>query len=266
MNTSKDSIILIEDESSCGSFCSNCKELIATTKRKRMEKELRAMRNNMYIGDSDDIENNNHSSESDNDNDDVDNDDTRESYSSKRARWYQEDMERNDCLTTIWKMDDKLVRLITHGTEEMPDSPDLEYTPASPELENSNDSEESYGAAGEELVRFLTHGLNNRSSSPNNSITSEESYSAKRARWHQEDLERNDCLQTIWKMDERMERLLTQGPNDMPASPDCEYSPASPEYEIPASPTNESIGKTPDSSPKSLAKAWCYACDDDFDF
>ena len=54
-------------------------------------------------------------------------------------------------------MDDKLVRLITHGTEDMPDSPDLEYTPASPDPDNSNDSEESYGAAGEELVRFLTH-------------------------------------------------------------------------------------------------------------
>ena len=141
------------------------------------------------------------------------------------------------------------------------------YYSESDDIDNNSDtSEESYSVAGAELVRFLTNGLNKRSSSPNESISSEESYSAKRARWHQEDLERNDCLQTILKMDEKLERLLTHGPDDMPASPDCEYSPASPEYEIPASPTNESIGKTPDSSPKSLAKAWCYACDDDFDF
>ena len=194
MNTSNASIILIEDESSCESISCNCKELIAAiTKRQRMEREHEAIRNNVYISDSDD----------------VDNDDTRESYSSKRARWYQEDMERNDCLTTIWKMDDKLVRLLTHGTEDMPDSPDLEYTPASPDPDNSNDSEESYGAAGEELVRFLTHGS-----------------------------------------------------KDMPASP-CEYSPASPDCDYNP---DESIRATPDSSPKSPAKAWCYECDDDFDF
>ena len=169
MNTSKDSIILIEDESSCGSFCSNCKELIATTKRKRMEKELRAMRNNMYIGDSDDIENNNHSSESDNDNDESDNDnddsDTRESYSAKRSRWYLEDQERNDCLTTIWKMDEELERLITH------------------ESEDSNDSGESYSGPGAELVRFLTNSSKRLASpdceenpaSPDNSPDSPES-------------------------------------------------------------------------------------------
>ena len=74
---------------------------------------------------------------------------------------------------------------------------EVEDNKSAHENDISSDSEESYSAAGEELVRFLTHGLNNRSSSPNNSITSEESYSAKRARWHQEDLERNDCLQTI---------------------------------------------------------------------
>ena len=103
------------------------------------------------------------------------------------------------------------------------------YYSESDDIDNNSDtSEESYSVAGAELVRFLTNGLNKRSSSPNDSISSEESYSAKRARWHQEDLERNDCLQTIWKMDEKLERLLTHGPDDMPATPDCEYSPASP--------------------------------------
>ena len=62
----------------------------------------------------------------------------------------------------------------------------------------------------------------------------------------------------IWKMDEKLERLLTHGPEDMSASPDCEYSPASPEYEsVPASPV---------SSTKSPAKAWCYTFDDELDY
>ena len=78
MNT-KDSIILIEDESSCESFCSNCKELIANQKRKRMEKELKAMRINTYISNSNEMYNDN---DSENDNESV------ESYSAKRSRWY----------------------------------------------------------------------------------------------------------------------------------------------------------------------------------
>ncbi len=177
MNTN-DSIILIEDESSCESFCCNCKELIANQKRKRMEKELKAMRINTYINDTDDI-----NDDSDNDNG-YDDSDTRESYSAKRSRWYLEDQERNDCLTTIWKMDEELERLITH------------------ESEDSNDSGESYSGPGAELVRFLTN-------------------SSKRL-----------------------------------ASPDCEYSPASPEY----------IEDSPDTTPNSPASAWCYTCDDELDY
>ena len=198
MNTSNDSVIIIEEETCCETISCNCKELMAAiTKRQRMEQEHEAIRNNVYISDTDDIDND----DSDNDNG-YDDSDTRESYSAKRSRWYLEDQERNDCLQTIWKLDDNLVRLLTHGSNDRPSSPD-----------NSNDSEESYSAAGEELVRFLTHGF-----------------------------------------------------EDIPASPESEYSPASPEYETPASPGNESIRRTPDSSPRSPARAWCYACDEEFDY
>ena len=58
MNTSNDSIILIEDETSVESISCNCKELMAAiTKRQRMEREHEAIRNNVYISDSDDVDN-----------------------------------------------------------------------------------------------------------------------------------------------------------------------------------------------------------------
>ena len=137
MDTSNDSIILIEDESSCESISCNCKELMAAISKRHGI--------NKWIG--------------------------------------------NWC---IYKMDERLVRLMTVGSNKHDDDSE------------SNDSEESFSATGEELVRFLTNG--------------------------------------------------TKGTQDLP---DCEYSPASPEC--------ESIRATPDSSPRSPARAWCYACDEEFD-
>jgi hypothetical protein len=58
----------------------------------------------------------------------------------------------------------------------------------------------------------------------------QESLSEKRARWYLEDRERDDCLQTIWKLDDDMDDDLTSN---------CEYSPASPE----------------------VCTSWCYTCD-----
>ena len=139
-----------------------------------MEREHEAIRNNVYISDSDDIDN--------------DSDTREESYSAKRARWYQEDQERNDCLVTIWKMDEELENLLTHGSDHNSDS---------------NDSVESNTSTGEELVRFLANGSKNT-----------------------------------------------------PASPDSEYSPASPEYNADSS----------DTTPNSPASAWCYTCDDELDY
>ena len=91
----------------------------------------------------------------------------------------------------------------------------------------------------ERLVRLMTVGANNDDSESNDS---EESYSGP---------------------GEELVRFLTNGYKDTPDSPDCEYSPASPD--LPASPT-ESIRRTPDSSPRSPAKAWCYACEEEFDY
>ena len=88
MDTSNDSIILIEDESSCESISCNCKELMAAIcKRHGINK---------WIG--------------------------------------------NWC---IYKMDERLVRLMTVGSNKHDDDSE------------SNDSEESFSATGEELVRFL---------------------------------------------------------------------------------------------------------------
>lgn len=115
----------------------------------------------------------------------------------------------------------------------------------------------------------------NDNESDNESNGSEESYSEKRARWYQEDLERNDCLITIWKMDERLEWLLTHGSSDNPASHDYEYSPSLPEYTSspaaseyeysPVSPDCEENPAPPDNSPDSpespVCSTWCYTCD-----
>ena len=125
-----------------------------------MEKELKAMRINTYISNSDEMYNDN---DSESDNESV------ESYSAKRSRWYLEDQERKDCY----------------------------------------DSEDSYSAAGEELVRFLTNG--------------------------------------------------SKGTQDLP---DCEYSPASPEYA--SSPAAHEYASDP-ASPD-VCTTWCYTCDYAYDY
>ena len=98
MDTSNDSIIFIEeiqatmsresslDESPIKCSCSiNCSQL-ATALSKRQQEDDRE----------------------DDSGDGSDDNWDQESLSEKRARWYLEDRERDDCLQTIWKLDDDM--------------------------------------------------------------------------------------------------------------------------------------------------------------
>ena len=105
-----------------------------------------------------------------------------------------------------------------------------------------------------QLLAAISKRKHNESDNENDNA-SEESYSDKRAKWYQDDVERNDCLQTVWKIDEDWQHWLTGGDND-------EYSPASPEYA--SSPAAHEYASDP-ASPD-VCTTWCYTCDYAYDY